>query len=265
MTKTLTLLFVCLCSASLGVFAQPTKSMTLLERADDYRHEGKYRQSLRLLKKLLKKEPNNPDAYFSLALTYWQLRQPKEEEQAYQKALLLAPLTPKIYYYYGDFLSGQKRLTEARNLYTLGTQKLPQDAKMYAELGFVLKRMKDYPAALAAYNKAIALNPESSGAYYQRGAIYERFKMYEKALADYDKCIALEPSSLRLNTRARLRFSLGDYSGAMADYRAEARLDTTGRRTFDLKNYRELAFSASSLAYDQWRKKDLAKAQVYGQ
>ncbi|WP_299464048.1 tetratricopeptide repeat protein [uncultured Microscilla sp.] len=265
MTKTLTLLFVCLCSASLGAFAQPTQSMNLLERADELFYAKRYRKALRVLDQLLKKEPNNYKAHFLKNFIYRDLNEPEKREDAYQKTLVANPHYAEGYYYYGGLLSGQKRLAEARNLYTLGTKKIPQDAEMYHRLGFILDQMKDYPRALAAYNKAIALDPKMYGTYYQRATVYEVFKMYEKALADYTQSLALVPDALTYRTRAQLRFSLGDYSGAMADYRAEARLDTTGRRTFDLKSYRELAFSASSLAYDQWRKKDLAKAQVYGQ
>lgn len=254
MKKQFLLLLICL--YPLTAIAQ----MTLLEKADDYRHDGKYQQSLVLLKKLVKKEPNNYKVYLSLGLTYSRLKKKKDKEQAYQKAVEVAPLEPVVYYRYGDFLWGNKRLAEARDLYIQGIQKIPGDAQIYYLLGNILNEMKEEQKAIQAFTKAIQLNPQHDHYYFSRAYVYGTIKDYTKALADYDKSLKLKPDKLTYSLRADLRFKTHDYAGALADYQEEARLEG---KTIDVIAYRTRVASAAKIAYYDWQDKDIMKAVEY--
>ena len=83
--------------------------MIRLDRAEDYLDEGKYKKAIRLLKDIVKKEPNYYQAYLLQASNYWKLEDKVKKEEALKKAVEVAPLEPEVYYRYGDFLSGNKR------------------------------------------------------------------------------------------------------------------------------------------------------------
>ncbi|MDX1627103.1 MAG: tetratricopeptide repeat protein [Fulvivirga sp.] len=113
----------------------------------------------------------------------------------------------------------------------------------------------DREKALSLLNKAIALDSAHADAYFHRGVIYFKKEVYEKALADFSQVLALQPerslmymykgfshrnngdlnaamnafshyitlhprdtSAYSYLLRGKMKYELGDFEGAAADY-----------------------------------------------
>lgn len=247
------------------LYAQPDKPLISLKEARKLFQNDKYKKALRVLDKLIKKEPESYEAYLLMASTYsWMDNMPKKEF-ALKKAVEVAPHVAKVYYRYGDFLSGHDRHYEEVVLYRQGVQNIPKDADMYYYLSNALINVEEYNEALENINKAIVLNPRDDNYYFKRGRIYENTNDYPKALGSYDQMISLSPKqALNYNIRGNFKFhKLDDYLGAHADYEKAAELDSAsyaGRLNWCRE---EIGWRYERL-YKYWRVKDLAKGVAYG-
>ncbi len=85
----------------------------------------------------------------------------------------------------GITLLNEKRLDEAKAMFT---QMLAQDAKSadaHYGLGLALADSEKYQAAIEELKAAAGLDPRISGIYYEIGNSYAKLKMYDEAIASY--------------------------------------------------------------------------------
>ena len=226
MIKKITI-FLLFCITTLGYAQKYDEDMTPLERANDYWLDGKYRKAIKLLQKIVKRNPVHYKAYLLMASVYSNMKDEPKEEESLKKSIIAAPHQPNVYERYGDFLEGKERPIEARQVYRQGVEKNPGYDYLYYRLGGVLKEMKEYKQALEVFNKAIALNNQRPVYFFLRAGVHDHLKNYPKALADFDQTIALEPKDAsNYDSRALLKFELKDYMGALADYEKAEALDS---------------------------------------
>lgn len=95
----------------------------------------------------------------------------------------------------------------------------PDYAEAYANRGRLHVDAENWELAVADLTRAIELNPRLAEAYGNRGRAYEGLGDGEKARADYDRAIELGHDPLAYFNRAMLRYAMGDFDGAEADFR----------------------------------------------
>lgn len=234
--------------------AEAQKKMTLLEEANEFFYADQYKKALRVLDKLIKKEPENHEIYILRSLIYRETNKPVEREIAYKKAIEVGPLVPEVYYRYGGFLRGNKRLPEALSIYEQGVARIPDDAEMHYQLGYLHSRMNNYSDALVSFNQAISLDSTNSYYYYFRGSAHKYLKNHEASLKDYTRTIELEvkPNVLSYDARASARFEVEDYQGALEDYELAAKMRKHPKT--DLAAYRSYVLTHNRLMQDKWMK-----------
>lgn len=98
----------------------------------------------------------------------------------------------------------------------------PSDAAWRGAEAF---RRGDYPSALAAYALAIAARPDDSESMNNAALTLERLGRFDEALPLLQKAVELAPQkwSYRFNL-GHVRGSMGDWTGAVAEYREADRL-----------------------------------------
>ncbi|MFQ6069704.1 MAG: tetratricopeptide repeat protein [Candidatus Aminicenantales bacterium] len=138
------------------------------------------------LEKVVKAEPNNIEAYSSLASANFQIR------------------------YYESAASSYKKIIELD----------PQREEAHYGLGFVYMKMHRYRDAIGPLKKALELNPDNIDTYYQLGNAYEELKDFANALEMYKKYVELEPESkwagyLRIGVCAK---ETGNYDESVEAY-----------------------------------------------
>lgn len=143
----------------------------------------------------VKRQPNEPDAYFGLGLAQRQMGALGKAAESFKQALFLSPGDGEIIrelgltlFLQGNFSESQKYLEEASQLF-------PNDGMIYLNLGKVYFEQKSYPVSLSSFLRAKELLPNRPEIYYhlgrvygaldQLGPAYQNFGQYYKFMGDW--------------------------------------------------------------------------------
>ncbi len=145
---------------------------TLLQGIDA-QSKGKFAEATILFNKVLKADPNNVPALYSLCVVN---------------------IT-------------QGNADQAIDFAKKGIQANPKYAPMYMGLAEGYKTAGDYESALVYYDKAIELDPNFTQAYQNSGAILRAVKRHKDALLRFTKILELEPTNLAAVNNAAILLS----------------------------------------------------------
>lgn len=201
----------------------------MLQTAQQKQQAGNLQQAEDIYNKILKKQPNNAEAYYNLgfiygmkkqtdkAVTYYQkalqydpnnsvaynnlggiLQEKKLLNQAidcYQKALKLDPGNPIFHYNLGSAWHVQGQYQEATNYYKNALQlNFVDKVRLYNNLGGALYQAGEIDEAIAYYQKAIQLRPSYAQAYYNLGTILKDYGKINDAVVAFNRALALNPN-----------------------------------------------------------------------
>ncbi|HWF45726.1 MAG TPA: tetratricopeptide repeat protein, partial [Bryobacteraceae bacterium] len=185
------------------------------------RQEGRFEESLALLKQAIGCNPSSADAHNSLGNTLNSLGRAEEAIDQYRSALALRPDFPEVYVNLGNSLKGLGHLEEAIGCYSTAIALRPQYAEAHSNLGIALLRLDRPQEALASFTAAIALDPGLNIAYSNLGATLSELNRHEEALPIFQRARKLEPDAPQpVFNEALARLALGQFEQGWDDYEA---------------------------------------------
>lgn len=123
---------------------------------------NRQREALEMCEQIGQIEPDKADTHLMIGIINLQLRRFDNAEQAFSKAIELAPQHPEAYCRLASlYLSTNRKLPEARALAETAVQLQPT-APNYVTLCQARDRDGDFSGALAAIKRAMALDPENT-------------------------------------------------------------------------------------------------------
>lgn len=143
---------------------------TALLQAIDAQNKGKLNEATALFQKVLKTDPANIPALYSLCVIN----------------------------------INQGNADQAITIAKRGIQLAPKYAPMYMGLAEGYKSAGEYDLALESYDKAIELDPNFTQAYQNSGAILRAVKRHKDALLRFMKIIELDPNNLAAISNAAI-------------------------------------------------------------
>lgn len=151
------------------------------------------------------------------------IRQNSKAMHTYRYGILFYKKSAELYWRRGDLYARKGRCHRAIKDFT---RSLSIDAQFnqgyaYRDRAECKRQLGDYAAALSDYDAAIAVSPEKSNFYYPRATLrYYHLHDTLGALSDLDHAIKFwEGYVLARLCRAELKVNMGDFTGAMEDYR----------------------------------------------
>jgi len=182
-----------------------------------YMRQGNYKSALARLKKAVSHDPENAQAYASLALLHGRLKQSDLADRNFEKAILLSPKNSGIRNNYGAYLCKQKRFTEAEEQFKIALKN-----PLYSTPEFV-----NLNAGICAQNKSVAekylraalqKNPKFPAALLQMAKLSLELKRYLSARAYLQRYHAeVKPTPASLWISIQVEKILGD-SGTMESH-----------------------------------------------
>ncbi len=133
-------------------------------------------------------------------------------------------------------------------------EKDPYYQQAFYHRGIAYFKNEDYEKALADFNKAQELNPDLSILWMYKGFTYRNMGQIDEAISSFSNYISKNPtdtSAYSYILRGKMKYELGDFQGAVADYDLAIRL-----RPFEEK-YQYYRFTA---LYADGRYKDALEA-----
>ena len=93
----------------------------------------------------------------------------------------------------------------------------PQDADAYFFLASSYLNTNNLLKAITNFSNAIIIDTSHSNAYVNRGFVKYKLGDFAGAIADYDKAILINPNKNYLINRANIKTNIMDYEGAITD------------------------------------------------
>lgn len=187
---------------------------------------SKYKEALVLLKQVVKKNPSHLDAWNKMAAIKITLKDYKGAEKDLLKAELLAPMnyeTSKqrgvLYYLSGRYKEAKVQLDTAMYI---ATEDKIDDAELYYYRALLMFKGKSNKTALETLESATEINPNYVDAYILKGEIRLSMKEYKYSIKELTEAIDRMQSTKTdyraYKLRAKARFEVGDYKGAVQDW-----------------------------------------------
>ena len=171
------------------VYALNASSTGLLRQAQILEREGRLAEALALHQQVVQAAPQLDQAWVNLISLYARTQQPDQAEQAYRRAIALAPNRADAYYNFGVFCFTAGRWADAGRAFQHALELDPRHAEAALNLGAVVERGGDLTRAMALFQKAIALEPHHRLAHFHLGRIYASQRRFDQAIAEFDRTI----------------------------------------------------------------------------
>ncbi|WP_284643361.1 tetratricopeptide repeat protein [Paenibacillus silviterrae] len=133
------------------------------------------------------------------------------------RAVAIPDLEPTTdYYSQGQALIRQGKITEAKQVLSLGKEKYPVDGRYDFALGNIYRQEKDMKNALLYYDQAIKKTPSLPEAYNNIAAIFMLDNRLDEALNTINDGLAKQPDFKDLQfKKGQILFMKGTYSDAI--------------------------------------------------
>lgn len=159
----------------------------------------------------IKKNPENPDAYFFLSQTYYKTKDFKKAEEYLKIGIKKFPRDYRFYLLL-SYLNLEKNNPNSAEKYARKALSInPELAEAYYLLGKISARKGKLSEAISFYSKAISLDHYNADYYYELGQIYEKKGLKKNALMLYKEALKYTPDVEKIKEAAeRLEKSEGE-------------------------------------------------------
>lgn len=176
-------------------------------------------EALGVANEIVKKFPNEYEAYLNLGNLFASWRLFQKAVEPYRRAIVLAPNKTQAYNNLGVVYKELGRNEEALFAYQKVLELNPNDSAALNNLGNLRRNMGDTTGAIAALKCSITLNPNYADAYSNLGALYKENKEFDRAMFYYQKALALNPEHTNAQFDiALMELSKGHYESGWSGY-----------------------------------------------
>lgn len=169
----------------------------------------------KMLKKVIKMNPDIAKAHKDLAIVYLNKRLFDYAEDEFKTALKLAPSDSDILFEYGNFLYSISKNQEAEEYYSLALEISPNDVLILTFMGLNKLVLNKLEEAKECVMKAIKIEPAHEYVQYCTGRILYANGEYEDALRYLIKSVEQNPDIETQNVLALTYFRLENYEQAL--------------------------------------------------
>jgi len=166
-----------------------------LAHAAEHQQAGRWAEAERLIREILRGDPNNVNALRLLATCSAETGRMREAEHLLRRALSQAPDFIDARLDLGRLLKEQHRLEEAITELEKAIELDPGNYQGHYLLASVLAPAARTHDSIAAYRKVLELRPQHAGAWLGLGHTLKTVGQQEDAIEAYRECIRLKPGN----------------------------------------------------------------------
>ena len=154
---------------------------------------GEHLEAVKLLKKAVKLNPENPTTQYNLAKALTESKDYVGSLIHHEKALQLAPNNPDGWLNYGQTLSQLKRYEQALSAFNNALSINNNYAEVWHNKALALSELKRHEEAINCFNKSIELQPHNPKTWLELSTSFGALKCYEDALHSCEQALKLQP------------------------------------------------------------------------
>lgn len=162
----------------------------LVQEALSHQHAGRLPVALNMFEEVLRLDPRNPQANFSLGIAAYQEGRIGLAIERLQLAARKAAKHPQVHQLLGLALLNAGDLEGAQGALKKAVSLAPQQAEFQAQLGDVYRARRQAVLARQSYERALKLEPENGYALVGMGQLEVSVGKIEEAIGWFEKAIA---------------------------------------------------------------------------
>ena len=137
-----------------------------------------------------------------------------------QELLRKYPQDPQAWYFRGAIAHQAKKSTEAIDFLREALRMAPRNAQFWHSLAAVQMAMADFEAAAASYTQAVQINPMDTNGNFSLAIALSSMGAYQPAIQTYSRVLELEPRHWKAAfNRGLLHQKLNDSAAAVEDFK----------------------------------------------
>ena len=169
----------------------------------------------RILKKVIKMNPNIAKAHKDLGIIFLNKRLFDYAEEEFKTAMQLAPNDFEIIFEYGNFLYSISKNTEAERYYQEALDLQPENILALTFMALNKLILNQLDAAKDYITKALKVNPHHEYIQFCAGRIFYARKEYDEAKHYLIHAVEQNPDVETQNTLALTYYELGEFNSAL--------------------------------------------------
>ena len=181
--------------------------------------DGKFKESIPLLKKILKNNKNNTELLKISSFTELQVGNINESIKIINKAISIKPDVAEYYLIRGfSFMKNQDYFSALKDFEeVISKNRNLKDA--YLNAGVAYSKINELKKSANYFNKVIELDPNDSRGFTNLAYVKVEMNDYESALEEVNKSIKIDKKNLNLYLlRGNIKKELGKFNDAMLDF-----------------------------------------------
>ena len=184
-----------------------------LERGVQLEEVGRFEDAIAETEKALELDPLLVKAHVNLLILYGRTGNAEKAKEHYAAVVAMDPEQfPEAYYNYGVLLVKENNFGEAEQAFRKAVTLAPSNEAAHSNLGYLLEHEGKLPEAAVEFRKLIELRPSSRQAHFELGRILVNLQRYDEAIEQFRQ--TLTPSDE--NTAAYL-YAMGAAYGREGD------------------------------------------------
>ena len=193
---------------------------TELQKAIQYHESGQLQKAESRYRKILRTDPNQPDALHLLGVIAYQNGNHDEAAHLIRKAIRNNPKHPSYYNNLGAVFNAQGRHIEALSNYQNALRLDPDYADAHYNIGNIRQKQGMLDQAISSYRRALEINSNHVNAWYNMGNVLKNQDKQTQAIECYQQIIDRNPDhSMAHNNMGHAFKILGKLDMAMACYK----------------------------------------------
>ena len=172
-------------------------SDSLLERALTQHRSGNLIEAAKGYRKVLRKEPQHPNALYLLGCIEYQNGKNEEAIDLLLEAITYAPREADYHNALGLALTGLQKYDDAERSFRRALQ-LENRPRVHANLGLLYKKQNRPLEGIAAFRQSLALRPDDTEVWCELGDLLQEAGDFAAAAVAYQNALKVSAAGTRL-------------------------------------------------------------------
>jgi tetratricopeptide (TPR) repeat protein len=182
-----------------------TEQRQMVQQGVALHDKGGFDEAIGRYEEVLKENPNNSEALYEMAYSYFIKKDYKKSlEFAYKAAQYKSELLPIIYVLIGNTYDEAGDSKKSIETYKAGIKLQPSSFLLYFNLAITYSRAEQFDDARAALKKAAGLNPKHASSQLILSSIFLKGDYKTPALLAACRFLILEPTSTRADAALQI-------------------------------------------------------------
>lgn len=191
-----------------------------IQKALEHHQAGRLNQAEAIYHRILKRDPDNPDALHLAGVLAHQSGNNKDAINLIRRAISNRNAFPEAYCNLGNVLKIRGELTEAMSCYHKAIALKPNLVGAHNNLGNIQREMGQLDQAMSSYRQVLAYEPNQAEAHYNLAITSKELGKLEEAIDSFRRAISIKPGVAEQHFNlANVLVSRGSFDEAMTHFR----------------------------------------------